>query len=46
MLGVHKSASVPNLQEKKRADPSELNVFDRAKLGVERLVEKVGFLFT
>ena len=32
------------LQEKKRANPDELNMFDRAKLGVERLVEKVGFL--
>ena len=31
------------LQEKKRANPDELNMFDRAKLGVERLVEKVGF---
>ena len=31
------------LQEKKRADPAELNIFDRAKLGVEKLVERVGF---
>jgi len=31
------------LQEKKRANPDELSYFDRAQLGVERLVEKVGF---
>ena len=31
------------LQEKKLVNPDELNIFDRAKLGVERLVEKVGF---
>ena len=31
------------LQEKKRANPDDLNIFDRAKLGVEKLVERVGF---